>query len=207
MSGFVWQTSELRTLISQVTEHGKSGKTVWAREDHRAVLHKSPCRQCYPAGAVKTPSQAGEAHGGYHFWDGDEDSNTHAEDGFTLFHFRQHSVTDVEERRKMCWSRILDEKIVIPAEEVKVYDKDGISTGKMQYSKGVATFVPFSVTQEPTSPCADCCSEQHTTLPPNCTTLVDNGLEPTSSVTLLPNCITPVIRDFYHQYIDNTWVS
>lgn len=39
-------------------------------------------------------------------------------------HFRQNSrsVVDVEERRKKCWSRILEERIAIPASEVKVYD-------------------------------------------------------------------------------------
>jgi hypothetical protein len=109
--------------------------------------------------------------GGYHFWDGDEDSNTHVEDDCTLLHFRQHSITDVEVRRKRCWRRVLDEKIVVPAEEVKMYDEDGISTGKMHYSRGVATYVPFAAaTQELTNPHADCFSEQPTPLLSNCTT-------------------------------------
>lgn len=61
--------------------------------------------------------------GGFHFRDGDGESSTQQEDGFTLLHFRQHSIMDVEERRKRCWKRIMEEKIVIPTTEVKVYDK------------------------------------------------------------------------------------
>jgi hypothetical protein len=121
--------------------------------------------------------------GGYHFWDGDEDSNTHVEDDCTLLHFRQHSITDVEVRRKRCWRRVLDEKIVVPAEEVKMYDEDGISTGKMHYSRGVATYVPFAAaTQELTNPHADCFSEQPTPLLSNCTTEME-------VTNLLPGCI------------------
>ncbi len=101
--------------------------------------------------------------GGHHFRDGDEDS---LEDGFTLFHFRQHRFVDVEERRKRCWSIILEEKILIPAEEVKVYDDDGNSTGNMDYSNGIVTFVPLQVgatsNVKSTSSPANCFSEEHT---------------------------------------------
>ena len=83
--------------------------------------------------------------GGFHFRDGDGDSNTQSEDGFTLLHFRQHLVVDVEERRKRCWNRIIEDRIVIPASEVKVYDEDGTVTGRLRYCDGTATFVPFSV--------------------------------------------------------------
>lgn len=43
--------------------------------------------------------------GGFHFRDGDGDSNTQSEDCFTLLHFRQHSIMDVEERRKRSWRK------------------------------------------------------------------------------------------------------
>lgn len=81
--------------------------------------------------------------GGFHFWDGDGDSSTQSEDSFTLLHFHQNSVVDVEERRKKCWSRILEERIAIPANEVKVYDNNGTSTGRIHYYDGTSTFVPF----------------------------------------------------------------
>jgi hypothetical protein len=41
---------------------------------------------------------------GYKFLDGDQESNTRSEDGFTLLHFREHSLVDVEERRERCCS-------------------------------------------------------------------------------------------------------
>ena len=55
-----------------------------------------------------------ETEGGYEFFDGEDDSNTHSNDGFTL-HFREHTVGDVEHRRDACWSKILREKILLPA--------------------------------------------------------------------------------------------
>ena len=91
--------------------------------------------------------------GGYHFHDGDDDP--HSENDFTLLHFRQHSLVDIQERRKRCWSRIVDERIAIPsrivderiaipAAEVKLYDQDGNCTGRLQYSSGIPTFIPHS---------------------------------------------------------------
>lgn len=58
--------------------------------------------------------------GGFHFHDGD--GNSAARDGVTLLHFRQHSIGDVEERRKRCWNKIVQERIPIPTTEIKVYD-------------------------------------------------------------------------------------
>ena len=36
-----------------------------------------------------------------------------------------HFIEDVEHRRDACWKRIVDEKIVIPAHSIKLYDSDG----------------------------------------------------------------------------------
>ena len=42
---------------------------------------------------------------GFHFYDGDDDPSAQG-CTFTLLHFRQNSVMDVEERRKLCWDKI-----------------------------------------------------------------------------------------------------
>ena len=120
-----------------------------------------------------------ETEGGYEFFDGEDDSNTHSNDGFTL-HFREHTVGDVEHRRDACWSKILREKILLPAEEIKVYDREGNSIGKMHYKNGTTTFSPLlsGGSEEPTSPFLDWFSEQEqmtpgsggqTTVPSSCT--------------------------------------
>lgn len=80
--------------------------------------------------------------GGFHFHDGDGDSTTQ-DDSFTLLHFRQNSIQDVENRWKRCWKKILADKIVIPAREIKVYDQYGMSTGRLQYSGETVTFIPL----------------------------------------------------------------
>ena len=69
---------------------------------------------------------------GFHFYDGDDDPSAQG-CTFTLLHFRQHSVTDVEERRKLCWDKIVSERIPIPANSIKLYDTQGMTTGKLVY--------------------------------------------------------------------------
>lgn len=93
--------------------------------------------------------------GGFHFHDGDEDSATQNGDHFTLLHFRHHSIVDVEMRQKECWNRIIQSKIIIPATEVKVYDTDGKSTGRIQYSNQSAIFVPITATISTSEPQED----------------------------------------------------
>ena len=66
---------------------------------------------------------------GFLFHDGDTDrANASVGDTFSLLHHRYHSVMDVEHRRDACWKRIVDEKIVIPAHSIKLYDSDGKKT-------------------------------------------------------------------------------
>lgn len=60
----------------------------------------------------------------FHFYDGAGDSTTHSGDGFTLLHFRQHTVADVEERRKRCWDTIVSDKIPIPTTDIKEHTWD-----------------------------------------------------------------------------------
>lgn len=55
--------------------------------------------------------------------DGDSDRASHDGDEFTLLHFRQHLTGNVEERRRICWNRIISEKLMIPAISVKVYER------------------------------------------------------------------------------------
>ena len=83
--------------------------------------------------------------GGFQFLDGDADRETQDGNDFTLLHFRKHSVEDVEERRWKCWKRIIDERLVIPATDVKVYDDGELYTGRIEYREGAAKFVPFAV--------------------------------------------------------------
>ncbi len=76
--------------------------------------------------------------GGFQFWDGDDDSRT--DDRFNLLHFRENTMTDVEERRKWCWTRIVTEKILIPARDIKVY-RDEECIGRIKYIGSTATFI------------------------------------------------------------------
>ena len=83
--------------------------------------------------------------GGFQFLDGDADRETQDGNDFTLLHFRKHSVVDVDERRGKCWKRIIDERLVIPATDVKVFDDGELCTGRIEYRDGTAKFVPFAV--------------------------------------------------------------
>lgn len=85
---------------------------------------------------------------GLHFHDGDGDSATQ-NDHFTLLHYRHHSIADVQERRKKFWNRIIQDRIIIPAREVKIYDIHGMNTGRKQYSNNTATFVPLQPRSTP----------------------------------------------------------
>ena len=75
---------------------------------------------------------------GFLFHDGDTD-RANAGDTFSLLHHRYHSVMDVEHRRDACWKRIVDEKIVIPAHSIKLYDSDGKKTGRLLYRDHTVT--------------------------------------------------------------------
>ena len=91
---------------------------------------------------------------GFKFHDGDTDPSN-PNDAFSLFHHRYHSVNDVEERRDVCWKRIVDEKIVIPAHSITLYDAGGYKTGRLLYTDYTVTFqCAFTATTE-TSTCIE----------------------------------------------------
>ena len=45
----------------------------------------------------------------------------------------------LEQRRDACWKRIVDEKTLIPAHSIKLYDPDGNKTGRLLYSDHTVT--------------------------------------------------------------------
>ena len=69
---------------------------------------------------------------GFIFHDGDTDSADPSDD-FSLMHHRYHSLMDVENRRDACWKKIIDQKTVIPALSIKLYNADGNKTGRLLY--------------------------------------------------------------------------
>ena len=73
------------------------------------------------------------------FKDGDQDSCTQS-DGFKLLHFRSHSIADVEKRQEICWKKVIEERIPIPADRINVYDKHEKCTGSLVYRSGSVTF-------------------------------------------------------------------
>ena len=42
----------------------------------------------------------------------------------------------MEERRKRCWKKIVDEQIVIPANRIKIYDQNEAHSGCLVYHPG-----------------------------------------------------------------------
>ena len=75
---------------------------------------------------------------GFVFHDGDTDP-ANSSDAFSLMHHRYHSVKDVEHRRDACWKRIVDEKKVIPALSIKLYNDAGERTGRLLYDDHTVT--------------------------------------------------------------------
>lgn len=103
---------------------------------------------------------------GFHFYDGDGDSATPSDDHFTLLHYRHHSIADVEERRQRCWYKIIQDRIMLPASEVKVYDVDGKNTGRLQYCNHTVTFVPLQQNSSSSTPGAEVDTDTSEPFPP-----------------------------------------
>ena len=89
---------------------------------------------------------------GFVFHDGDTDP-ANPDDAFTLMHYRYHSLMDVEDRRDACWNRIVDEKIVIPAHSIKLYDENGEKTGRLLYNDHTVTLEGTSTNNASASTC------------------------------------------------------
>ena len=113
---------------------------------------------------------------GFVFHDGDTDP-ANPDDAFSLMHHRYHSVMDVEHRRDVCWKRIVDEKIVIPAHSIKLYDIDGNKTGRLLYSNHTVTLESTS-----TSTCIE--KEAVHTPEPSVTPSLENPVHATNTYSM-----------------------
>ena len=78
--------------------------------------------------------------GNFHFLDGDEDVSHQV--GPTLLHFRQHTLTDVHTRREECWEKIIEERIPIPANTIRIFNKEGNLEGKLIYGDSRPVYQP-----------------------------------------------------------------
>ena len=114
---------------------------------------------------------------GFVFHDGDTDP-ANPNDAFSLMHHRYHSVNDVEHRRDVCWKRIVDEKIVIPAHSIKLYDASGNKTGRLLYNDHTVTFECAS-TGPADSPSISMSIEEEALVQP----ALDNSLSETSTAS------------------------
>ena len=107
--------------------YGVLQRSVWEPPEvvkMQDVWHLCACPHC----SQPYPIRAGKPA----IYDGDDDPSAQG-CTFTLLHFRQHSVINVEERRKLCWDKIVSERIPIPANSIKLYDTQGMTTRKLVY--------------------------------------------------------------------------
>ena len=58
-------------------------------------------------------------------------------------------MLDVENRRDDCWKKIVDEKKVIPAHSIKLYDDYGNKTGRLLYGVNSVTLADLSAPSHP----------------------------------------------------------
>ena len=71
---------------------------------------------------------------GYQFFDGDSDPDIHPEGPF-LEHFRHSSISKIQEKQKQQWSVVIDKRMELPADSIRVYNTSGILQGKLVYTK------------------------------------------------------------------------
>ena len=65
------------------------------------------------------------------FHDGDNDNNYGCQP--KLLHFREYNVKDIGERQKGSWREIIEDKVLIPANSIKLFDSHGKLIGRMVY--------------------------------------------------------------------------
>ena len=70
---------------------------------------------------------------GYHFADGEDDLTSHPE-GPQLYHFRSHSLDDVQDRKRKCSQEILDNKVSLPTPLIHLYDDEGNPIGTRTFN-------------------------------------------------------------------------
>ena len=80
---------------------------------------------------------------GFLFHDGDNDNNYRYQP--KLLHF---NVKDIEERQKGSWRKIIEDKVLIPANSIKLFDLHGKLIGRMVYRDNEVTYVPQVPSQE-----------------------------------------------------------
>ena len=74
----------------------------------------------------------------FHFLDGYDDPSTLEEPA--LLHFRHHSILDVHARREECWAKLIGDRVLLPADTIKLYDPDGKLTAILIYKDKAITF-------------------------------------------------------------------
>ena len=85
---------------------------------------------------------------GYHFFDGDEDLETHSE-GPLLLHHRSVLLEEVRKQQRAAWKFILDRGIPLPTPRLYLYDEDG-NPLQNQHSGDQSTVHLYSTNDEST---------------------------------------------------------
>ena len=86
---------------------------------------------------------------GYHFFDGDEDLETHSE-GPLLLHHRSVLLEEVGKQQRVAWKFILDHGIPLPTPRLYLYDEDGNPLQNQQPSGHQSTVHLYSTNDEST---------------------------------------------------------
>ena len=76
----------------------------------------------------------------FHFLDGDDDPSTQGEPG--LLHFRHHSILDVQTRRDKCWDKLIRNRVLLPADTIRLYDPDGKLMARLLYQDNEVMYQP-----------------------------------------------------------------
>ena len=81
---------------------------------------------------------------GFRFLDGDDDPSTH--DECSLLHFRHHTIRHVLTRREECWNKIIEDRVPLPANTIKLYDPNGHLVGRLLYQGNGVVYQPSDPT-------------------------------------------------------------
>jgi hypothetical protein len=73
----------------------------------------------------------------FHFLDGDDPSIQREP---KLLHFRHHSILDVQARREECWDKLIRDRVLLPADTIRLYDPDGKLMAKLLYQDNEVTY-------------------------------------------------------------------
>jgi len=70
---------------------------------------------------------------GYKFADGEDDPDCHLQ-GPQLYHFRSHSLDDVQSRKRKSWQAVVDNNVSLPTPLIYIYDDEGNPTGTRTFT-------------------------------------------------------------------------